>query len=222
MAILGINTATGTTEVVLIESGKVLFKKAWKSNRDEAEKVIPTIHQALRVLAKKSSLTLEKILIIQGPGPFTGLRVGINIANTLAFVKKVPLITCDTFTYFSEKIPAKFQNSIAIILKAGGEYVAIAKPNAKPKIMALSEVKNHLLEPTKKLTLKYIVGDIPALDRKKIPLPTSIQWFPEKSLLPFSHLVIELASKKMTHHKIVKPKYLRPPKITQSKKALFT
>ncbi len=60
MAILGINTATGTTEVVLVEKGKVLFTKSWKSNRDEAEKVIPAVHQAL---AKKSLETLMMILI---------------------------------------------------------------------------------------------------------------------------------------------------------------
>ena len=58
---------------------------------------------------------LDKILVIAGPGAFTGLRVGITIANTLAFTQKVPIISISTFEYLQHKIPEKQAGTTAIM-----------------------------------------------------------------------------------------------------------
>jgi len=56
----------------------------------KAQVVLPLVDQLL----KKHKLTLQditEITVNPGPGSFTGVRVGITIANTLGFLLKIPI-----------------------------------------------------------------------------------------------------------------------------------
>ncbi len=56
----------------------------------KAQAVLPMVDEIL----KKHKLTvhdLNSIEVVEGPGSFTGLRVGIAIANALAFSLKIPI-----------------------------------------------------------------------------------------------------------------------------------
>lgn len=59
--------------------------------QNSSEGIIPTIDQAL----KKTSSTLtdiEGVFVIKGPGSFTGLRVGLSVANQFAHQLKIPIV----------------------------------------------------------------------------------------------------------------------------------
>ena len=61
-----------------------------KIDRQKAQIVLPLIDK----LTKKHKLALSDIKSIEvntGPGSFTGIRVGIAIANALGFTLKVPV-----------------------------------------------------------------------------------------------------------------------------------
>lgn len=60
------------------------------ANNDHAEVLAPAI-EALLEKADISGTELNGIAVGVGPGPFTGLRVGLATARTLAFVWGVPL-----------------------------------------------------------------------------------------------------------------------------------
>jgi tRNA threonylcarbamoyladenosine biosynthesis protein TsaB len=71
-----------------IDNKEYVLTKKMKSNKEQV--VLPMMDRIL----KKHSLKLRDISAIQvnpGPGSYTGLRVGIAIANALAFVLKVPV-----------------------------------------------------------------------------------------------------------------------------------
>lgn len=56
----------------------------------KAQAILPIVEQLL----KKHNLRLEDITNIEvhpGPGSFTGVRVGVTIANTLGFLLKIPV-----------------------------------------------------------------------------------------------------------------------------------
>ena len=69
--------------------GKVIWlKKA--IGKDRAQAVMPLVDQLL----KKHKLTINAvntIEVVTGPGSFTGLRVGIAVANALAFALDIPV-----------------------------------------------------------------------------------------------------------------------------------
>lgn len=75
--------------VGLKSDGKEYIKKQ-KTDHRKAQAVLPLIENIL----KERKLSLQDINAIEvnsGPGSFTGLRVGITIANTLGFLLKIPV-----------------------------------------------------------------------------------------------------------------------------------
>ena len=96
---LFINTATTRKELVLFEKGRILISKTWTQRFKEAEKVAPL----LKLMLEKTEATwadLKRIYVVTGPGGFTALRVGITVANTLAFLLKIPVYALNTFQYW--------------------------------------------------------------------------------------------------------------------------
>ena len=71
--------------------GKQLSYHVWLAHRELSK----TLHGVVRDELKKNGagLTdLKGIVIYQGPGSFTGLRIGITVANALAHELKIPIV----------------------------------------------------------------------------------------------------------------------------------
>ena len=213
MLILGINTAVPQTEITLLEDDKVLLNQTWESNFNEAEKLLPAVEKAL---AKVPSGQLDKIFVVQGPGSFTGLRVGITIANTLAFVHGCEIISSTTFEYFSHKVIDTQSKNTAIVLRAGGQNVAIKLPKSKNiHTINKEEISKHVKG------VKYIVSDIRKENRETHKLPSGTKWLSSRQMKTFPEVIKDVISTNPTTQKIVKPLYLAPPSITKSKKEVF-
>lgn len=83
-----------TTSNEIIKAGLTIngekYSVEQKLDKQKAQALLPLIEKIL--MEKK--ITLKDITEIQvnpGPGSFTGIRVGLTIANTIAFLLKVPL-----------------------------------------------------------------------------------------------------------------------------------
>jgi len=91
MIILTIRTERPETEVGLFDDHTQLAYKTWQAHRQLAE----TIHIQIRdVLAAqhKDWHDVEGIVCFVGPGSFTGLRIGITVADALAYSLDTPII----------------------------------------------------------------------------------------------------------------------------------
>lgn len=91
MTILTLRTDRPEAELGLYEDNKQLVYEIWEAHRELAE----TLHAKLADLLKKSGKELndiERIVIYKGPGSFTGLRIGISVANALAYSLVVPIV----------------------------------------------------------------------------------------------------------------------------------
>jgi tRNA threonylcarbamoyladenosine biosynthesis protein TsaB len=84
---LAIDTATSRTIVAIIKDHKVLFESFHEGAMDHGKAITELVSQALRV-----SPVPDQVVVGMGPGPFTGLRVGITFAHTFALARKIPVI----------------------------------------------------------------------------------------------------------------------------------
>ena len=84
---LAIDTSTSRTVVGLLDGGKVLFEKYAEGATDHGRAVSDLVAEALLINAAP-----EVVVVGMGPGPFTGLRVGIAFARTFALAREIPVI----------------------------------------------------------------------------------------------------------------------------------
>ena len=84
---LAIDTATSRTIVAMVDEDQVLFEKFHEGAMDHGKAITELVAQALKVCPVPN-----QVVVGMGPGPFTGLRVGITFAQTFALARNIGLI----------------------------------------------------------------------------------------------------------------------------------
>ena len=90
MLLLAFDTATAVVTVALHDGRSVLAEANAEGAVRHAEALVPSIASVLQQ-AGASRTELTDIVVGVGPGPFTGLRVGLVTARTLGMVLGVPV-----------------------------------------------------------------------------------------------------------------------------------
>lgn len=77
--------------LVAIKTEKISDEIKWQWQKDTGTEVLENIEKLLKK-TKKSLKDIKSILVNRGPGSFTGTRVGITVANTLAWSLDIPVL----------------------------------------------------------------------------------------------------------------------------------
>ncbi len=88
--ILVIDTSRATTAVGVIAAGQVKTL-ASANSRYSAQEVLPLIDQLLQSVDSQLA-ELAAIAVVSGPGSFTGLRIGVGVAQGLGAALDIPLL----------------------------------------------------------------------------------------------------------------------------------
>ena len=88
--LLAIDSSIGTAVAVVGEQGNCLSQVAVEDRRSHAEAIGPLIARALADASATPS-DVSAVVMGVGPGPFTGLRVGMAAAQAFALGRGIPL-----------------------------------------------------------------------------------------------------------------------------------
>jgi len=108
-------TLNQVCQAILTNNGQVMENRIWPMERKQAEQLLTQVDLLLRQNGVKKE-QLKGIGVVNGPGGFSGLRIGITVANTLAFGLgvKVAGIKSDQFKtdqQLVKKITAKLEKA---------------------------------------------------------------------------------------------------------------
>ncbi len=87
---LALDTSTPDVVLALVENNQVMFEQVFWSGTGHSEQILAQIDAALSLVSWRVE-ELEAMVVGQGPGSFTGLRVGVATAQGLAWALGIPL-----------------------------------------------------------------------------------------------------------------------------------
>ena len=91
MISLFLDTSSKKLVVILVKDNKIIGFKELESINDHASHLIPFIDELL----KENNITtkdINKIFVVNGPGSFTGTRIGVTVGKVLAYSNNIPVI----------------------------------------------------------------------------------------------------------------------------------
>jgi len=157
--ILNIETATKNCSVALAKNGEtILCKQMAEQGFSHAEK----LHLFIEEIIKEAGITfsdLNAVAVSQGPGSYTGLRIGVSAAKGLCYALEIPLISVDTLTVLANQL--QIENGIIIpMIDARRMEVYSAIFNSKKEM--IREVQAEILTDSSFSEIDdavYFVGD---------------------------------------------------------------
>ncbi len=102
MSVLGIETATNIGSVAIIERGFLHGQVSVNQRSAQSRNLV----QAISFLLQSLSLTSEQlagIAVSIGPGSYTGLRIGLSVAKSLAYIWKKPLLAVNSLDALAQQ-----------------------------------------------------------------------------------------------------------------------
>lgn len=94
MLILTIRTDKPEAEIGLFDDSRELAYITWQAHRQLAETIHTKIQDILKSHGKRLD-DIQAVAVFKGPGSFTGLRIGVSVANALAGSLEVPVVGSD-------------------------------------------------------------------------------------------------------------------------------
>lgn len=85
-----LDTSGPLCRLTLIE-GDMYHKAEWEANRELAKGLLGFLEAELGK-QQKSFVDIVAIGVFKGPGSFTGLRIGLTVANTLSDGLSIPIV----------------------------------------------------------------------------------------------------------------------------------
>jgi tRNA threonylcarbamoyladenosine biosynthesis protein TsaB len=123
--LLAIDTATRYASIALYDAAGIAAESSWRSENNHSVEVMPAI-AAMLSLQRLEPRDLTAVAVAQGPGSFTGLRIGMSIAKGFCLALDIPIIavpSLDVVTYAAGD-PG---GPILAVLETGRGRLAVAR-----------------------------------------------------------------------------------------------
>ena len=143
MITLGIDTSFHYLTLVLFDEDHILASIQKEAFKKQSELVLVEIEQLFLSCGLKPN-TLEAIVVTDGPGSYTGLRIGLTIAKVLGSLANVKV-----YTLSSLQVLAGLEEDIHVLLDARAKRVYYAHyqegyVNGEERILPIETLSNQI------------------------------------------------------------------------------
>lgn len=114
MLLLSLETSGGTGGLCISRDHEILFEKTWERERSQSEFLTLQIAQSISDL-KLDCSDFDAFAVNQGPGSFTGIRIGLSIIKTLSYLTQKPVISCNSLEIAVQSLPTTLQRSRVVL-----------------------------------------------------------------------------------------------------------
>ena len=178
MKILAIETATKAASVAVISDEKFLAEIICENSAAHSETLMPQIEKVLEISGAEK---IDAVAVSIGPGSFTGLRIGLAAAKSLAYAWKIKIVGVETLHAISYHFPAATVLSM-IDAQKNRAYVQKFVNCAKMSEIEIKSIDEIITSAEKISGEVFLCGDI--LHKIKIPLPSNVKLAPINLRMP--------------------------------------
>ena len=122
---LAIETSGRIGSIALIDGSDVFAEEQFPYGLQHAAQIVPIIDRLTRSRGWGAG-DLQELYVSAGPGSFTGLRIGITLAKTLALATRVRLVAVPTVRVLAENAPPEARH-VLIVLDAKRDQIFTAR-----------------------------------------------------------------------------------------------
>ena len=117
MNILALDTCTECCSAALLYEGRV-FERVEMTQRGHSDLILGMMDDLFKQ-AKTTISAVDAIAFGRGPGSFTGVRVGVGVAQGIAFAREIPVIPISSLTVVAQGAADQFDiDNIAVAMDA--------------------------------------------------------------------------------------------------------
>ena len=149
MIVLCIETSTSVCSAAVCKDGKPLKQCICLEGSNHA-RLLPLYIEELLHFAKQQSLSIDAVGLSEGPGSYTGLRIGTSTAKGLCYGLNVPLIPVPTLQVLcaaaKDKLPITNDQSPLLLPLIDARRMEVYTALYDMDLHPLSEVKAVVVE----------------------------------------------------------------------------
>lgn len=137
---LFIDTAHRHLTVACVENGLIVSMVHQEAFKSQSEKVMDAIHQCF-TFAQWQPRQLQSVILTEGPGSYTGVRIAMTIAKVLASVASIQVFTTTTLQLIAATGKNTFVMLDARSSRVYGGLVDEGQLVQSPAIYTIEQVK---------------------------------------------------------------------------------
>lgn len=121
--LLALDTATRLISLALHDGQVLLAESTWQTANTHTLELAPQVALLLRRAGLDAS-KLRAVAVAQGPGSYTGLRIGLGFAKGLALAQNLALIGVGTYEALLRAQPPRPEPVVAVLQAGRGRLLA--------------------------------------------------------------------------------------------------
>ena len=169
MISLFLDTSYHNTVISIFKGKRELYCYEEENKQDLSEKLLPRLKEMMDSLHLYVT-DIEKIYVVNGPGSFTGIRIGLTVAKTIAWSLNIPIVPISELEFLATTKATKY---IAPLIDARRDaiYAGLYTSSLEPVIEDSYILKEEFLKKIEEWKQEVTFVSFDTFDSIKTELP---------------------------------------------------